>query len=228
MNTLYKDKVRLTASTQSKGDSSEFIRQTVVAQIRKSVKRGYRICDVGCGNGKLLKLLKDNQIPLELYGMDLQSFFDDPSGQIHFFQKDLNDSFSQGFQNHFEIVVASEVIEHLENPRFFLRELCEITASPGVVIISTPNIESFLSLMTFFFKGYHSTFGPSNYPAHITPVARYELRNMIHEIPEFSISEWIDIPRGRIPGTSLAWQRFFPFLRGKRFSDNFCVVMNKI
>ena len=44
----------------------------------------------------------------------------------------------------FAVVLAVEIIEHLENPYHFMRELERVLAPEGIAIITTPNIESAL------------------------------------------------------------------------------------
>ena len=42
----------------------------------------------------------------------------------------------------FQVIASTEVIEHLENPWFFMRELYRVTEPGGMVIISTPNLSN--------------------------------------------------------------------------------------
>jgi 2-polyprenyl-3-methyl-5-hydroxy-6-metoxy-1,4-benzoquinol methylase len=44
-----------------------------------------------------------------------------------------------------DVVASVETIEHLENPRAFMRQLARVVKPGGVVIVSTPNQ---LSLLT--------------------------------------------------------------------------------
>lgn len=47
------------------------------------------------------------------------------------------------------LVMALEVIEHLENPRGFVRELGRVLEKDGVLVLSTPNIVSIYSKLRF-------------------------------------------------------------------------------
>ena len=40
----------------------------------------------------------------------------------------------------FDVVTATEVIEHLENPRLFLRDINRVLKPGGLCVLSTPNI----------------------------------------------------------------------------------------
>jgi 2-polyprenyl-3-methyl-5-hydroxy-6-metoxy-1,4-benzoquinol methylase len=53
----------------------------------------------------------------------------------------------------FDAVVALEIIEHLENPNRFLRELRRVVKPGGRVALSTPNILCLRSRLRFLFRG---------------------------------------------------------------------------
>ncbi|HEX9295938.1 MAG TPA: class I SAM-dependent methyltransferase [Polyangiaceae bacterium] len=83
----------------------------------------------------------------------------------------------------FDIAMAVEILEHLENPRFFLRELWRVLRPGGTAIVSTPNLTSLLSRVLFAFVGQWDLF--FNHPwrlrdpysslvhGHITPMPRW-------------------------------------------------------
>ena len=77
--------------------------------------------------------------------------------------------------NYYDAIFSLEVIEHLENPRQFFRELGRIVAPEGRVIVTTPNIRCVRFLVSFAFKGCFAHFDDSNYPAHITPLSPIDM-----------------------------------------------------
>ena len=68
---------------------------------------------------------------------------------------------------------ALEVIEHVENPRHFFRQMKRITKPGGHIFITTPNNHSLSSKLTFLLRGQHRYFQEASYPC-----ARYSTVEM--------------------------------------------------
>ena len=172
----------------------------------------------------MLKIIKAKSPQSNFYGVDLIQYPD--ADHFELIKQNLNSSFT--FEvSELNLIISTEVIEHLENPRLFIREITKKLRSGGKIIITTPNPYSLLSLLSFCLKGYHSSFGPKDYPAHITPITPYQLMNIVNEIDKIEVEELSYIPNGRIPGTGIRYTKILPFLKGKYFSDNYCCVIKK-
>jgi 2-polyprenyl-3-methyl-5-hydroxy-6-metoxy-1,4-benzoquinol methylase len=80
-------------------------------------------------------------------------------------------------------VAAVEIIEHLENPRHFLREIRKMLRPGGHLFLTTPNVDSPLSKAFHMAYGYHLWFDDSQYKVsgHITPVSIRTLRQAAEE-----------------------------------------------
>jgi 2-polyprenyl-3-methyl-5-hydroxy-6-metoxy-1,4-benzoquinol methylase len=196
-----------------KSDSHLYARALEIAGLTEKKKR---ILDLGCGEGTLLLNLKSQGF-LDLLGCD--GFQHGFPADIAFHKQDLNQQWE--LPDQYDIIFSLEVIEHLENPRFFFRQLYRSLKKGGEILISTPNNESFTSLLSLFLKGNYSAFVGKCYPAHITPVLSMDAMRMAQEVRFHDIQiAWSD--RGRIPGISQHWQSLFgSWLGGKRFSDNY-------
>src|SRR5262249_24563503 len=61
----------------------------------------------------------------------------------------------------FDLVVSSEVLEHLDNPIIGARELYRILKSDGTAIISMPNMASFFGMLQWVYRksGFRSLLG---------------------------------------------------------------------
>jgi len=70
---------------------------------------------------------------------------------------DLNERWDYP-DNYFDVIRACEVIEHLENPTHFFREVKRVLKPGGILVLSTPNICSPASQKLFFEKGFFHWF----------------------------------------------------------------------
>lgn len=94
------------------------------------------LLDVGCGRGFFLKFLPDNWV---VGGCDIVNYADRPDNvQVGNFE-------SIGFDKKYTIVRSAHSIEHSMYPKKFLDKIIEITKKNGVIVISSPNAESFSS-----------------------------------------------------------------------------------
>jgi 2-polyprenyl-3-methyl-5-hydroxy-6-metoxy-1,4-benzoquinol methylase len=90
---------------------------------------------------------------------------------------DLNSDFGADAARLFDLVVAVEVLEHLENPWAFMRACSRILAPGGLLLVSSPNIESAASRIEFLRTGRLMWFHDEDVPesGHITPIGRWQI-----------------------------------------------------
>jgi 2-polyprenyl-3-methyl-5-hydroxy-6-metoxy-1,4-benzoquinol methylase len=143
-----KDELR---ETFSKDGSSLIIntgraRQVVSLYARK----GDAILDVGCGKGEFLKQLHDDGFT-NLHGLDFDPYHDVLLQS--FKSADLSWDKMPWTDNSFDVVSGWEVIEHLENPPHFLREMRRILKPGGRLILSTPNVDGLYNRFVFLKSG---------------------------------------------------------------------------
>jgi SAM-dependent methyltransferase len=85
--------------------------------------------------------------------------------------------------DHFDAVVAVEVIEHIEDQFAFVRELARVAKPGGLVILTTPNVLNVNSRVRTLLTGFpllfdplpHSRRDPRGLAGHIHPVSPYFL-----------------------------------------------------
>lgn len=211
------------ASLLSLGSSSDEIVSSVAQlAIGHNQIANPRIFDIGCGQGHLLSLLQQKFPAATLMGCDYSDFSPGQQRPYQFFTHDCNRDFPENL-GQFDVVVCSEVIEHLENGRHFWRQIARILKPGGVVIVSTPNIESITSILSFALRGYHSAFGGKAYPAHITAVSSMDMHHMIAEAG-LQLKELRYIPNGRMPGLNIKWRSLLGKCAHRWFADNYVVV----
>jgi 2-polyprenyl-3-methyl-5-hydroxy-6-metoxy-1,4-benzoquinol methylase len=217
---------RRAASEQSKGGSEESIYAAIERRLAELGASGDAL-DFGAGTGQLTRRLHRSGRFRAIAGADLYPRAADLDPAIGWIEGDLNDPLPRPAGT-FDLVVAAEVIEHLENPRAVCRELFRLLRPGGQVLLSTPNNESWRSLIALVVRGHFVHFGDSSYPAHITALTRLDLQRALTEAGFRQIAfGFTDV--GAIPGmTTRTWQSLFSTAaRGLRFSDNVLVTARK-
>jgi 2-polyprenyl-3-methyl-5-hydroxy-6-metoxy-1,4-benzoquinol methylase len=141
------------------------------------------VADLGTGQGALAVELARLGFDVHACDADGETFAADGVPRICFQTADLNARFPFP-DEHFDIVCAVEIIEHLENPRHFLRE-CHRTLKPGgLIVVTTPNVLNIASLLTLLFHGCLVYFSQKEYHSnhHITPLRLQDVENICSEI----------------------------------------------
>lgn len=216
---------RTHAAILSGGISSNVIYAAIERVIEAKGLEG-AVLDYGAGVGDLTRRLVRLQRFESISAADIMA---KPAGfdAVHWIEQDLNEPM-QGYDGAFDVVIAAEVIEHLENPRFTLRELTRLLKPGGTVIVTTPNNESWRSFVALLVRGHYAHFGWRSYPAHITALLRKDFERIFLEC-KLATPEFYFTNDGGIPGKpNVTWQKVsFGILRGLRFSDNVIAVAKK-
>ena len=139
---------------------------------------GGRLLDVGCGEGHLMAFVSG--IVDDYVGTDIVRYDRFPVDAT-FLYTDLESGRISIADGEMDVVCAVEVIEHLENPRAFVRELARCVRPGGLVVVTTPNQLSALSLATLVFRHRHAAFQDIHYPAHLTALLEVDLLRIAGE-----------------------------------------------
>lgn len=204
---------------QSLGRSHQRIYQTV-AEVLAASGAGGRLADVGCGTGHLWQALRGRFA--SCVGLDAVRY-DGVPADVEFHATDLDAARLPLPDASVDAAAAVEVIEHLENPRAFVRELTRIVRPGGWVVITTPNQLSVLSLLTLVVKGRFSAFQDGSYPAHRTALLEIDLRRIMTECGLREIA--VTFTRlGRLPLGAWHYPDAIATLAPRRFSDNIVIA----
>ncbi len=144
--------------------------------------KGLKLCDVPCGAGLFsARLLADGASVAVMDIEAVEPFNIDPALRT---LGDANLGLPYG-EGEFDALVSIEGIEHLENPSFFLRECARVVKPGGLVLISTPNVDSWRSRRYVARFGYHKFFAPDNIATkesgHMLPIDRVFFSGAAHK-----------------------------------------------
>jgi glycosyltransferase involved in cell wall biosynthesis/2-polyprenyl-3-methyl-5-hydroxy-6-metoxy-1,4-benzoquinol methylase len=211
----------------SDGRSSNVIQSVAMTTLRDKAACYDVIVDLGCGRGDCARTLEGMY---DLYlGCDAVAYDGFPRGSapIEFRKIDLNRPPYALADASAAAVVSVETIEHLENPRAFMREIARIVRPGGYVVVTTPNQLSLMSKLNLLVRNQFYDFqeAPGLYPAHITALLEEDLRRIAKESGLTNVEiRYTD--HGRIPLTSRHWPSRLG-ARGRWFSDNVVMVARR-
>jgi 2-polyprenyl-3-methyl-5-hydroxy-6-metoxy-1,4-benzoquinol methylase len=200
--------------------------------------RGKTIADVGCGGGALLD---------HLYGISSSLIAIEPAVQFsdslrsrgyHYFASTVDAA--EHYSGQVDVVLSTQVIEHVSNPREFLNDIGRLLAPGGIAVVSTPNRRDILmellpdDFLPFFYRTQHrwmfdaeSLFNCAASAGHIVQeirhVHRYGIANTMHWLNEKK-------PRGRdvFPPLDCAIdQHWQSWLESNGKSDNLYIILRR-
>jgi 2-polyprenyl-3-methyl-5-hydroxy-6-metoxy-1,4-benzoquinol methylase len=208
---------------RSLGSSGDAIYRMVQRAVAARHPGGGTLVDVGCGSGGLWPHVRASFG--RYVGVDVLRYDGFPAeGEFHALDLDRGEvPLPDGIA---DVAAGVETIEHLENPRAFMRMLARLTRPGGWVIVTTPNQHSLLSKGTFLVRGEHVHFQDASYPAHITALLEADLRRMAAECGLTDIAVEYS-GAGRVPATPRHWPRALTRLLPRAFSDNLLLAGQK-
>jgi 2-polyprenyl-6-hydroxyphenyl methylase/3-demethylubiquinone-9 3-methyltransferase len=158
------------------------VHAAIVKAVESYTSHRSGLLDLGAGHGALLARFRDAGFS-DLHAVDLGGEALSLPG-VSSIRVDLNGTFGQAFSRKFKIVVSSEVVEHLESPRNFIKQARELLDDDGLLVLSTPNIGFWEGRLKFFLTGTLWGFAEKNYRGirHISPLPIDQLKLMMSEI----------------------------------------------
>lgn len=120
------------------------------------------ICDIGCGNGALLIRLAQKFPQVQFAGFELSLPFVNYGRQAAKFKNLANISFTQldieiqDIPQKFNIIICSEVLEHLHQPQTAINKIYQALNPGGYFLLSTPNSQNLIKYPFLPLKKYFS------------------------------------------------------------------------
>jgi len=127
------------------------LHEAVAQEITHRISPESRVLDIAAGSGAFTRRLLDMGMSVVANDAEVSRW---GVPQVDLLNVDLNTAFADGFAGAgIDAIAAIEVIEHLENPREFLRQCREIIPPGGFMFVTTPNVTSAASRAMFLRSG---------------------------------------------------------------------------
>jgi 2-polyprenyl-3-methyl-5-hydroxy-6-metoxy-1,4-benzoquinol methylase len=149
----------------------------VMSMLEPYIRKGMEVLDFGCGQGAFSQRLIDAGITVDGCDLDVSQI---KASVRNRYELDLNkQSITDSIPVKYDMIVAMEIIEHLQNPWKYLSDSIALLKDGGLIVLSTPNISNFISRLRFFMTGSLLAFEKNDLAhGHITPLSFIQLENM--------------------------------------------------
>lgn len=204
------------------------LHEKILRIISENCSKG-TVLDWGAGQGALSQRLVDEGY--KVTAVDMSSEF--AAEGVAYHRIDFHDDlavkkFIEVHSGSFDVVIGIEVIEHVENPWSYVRQLRDLVRAGGHIIVSTPNPSSWHSRLKFLLDGTYDEFNECAQEGHINPITPWEMRLIMTRIglQEISISSAGEIYQGRRKSSHFFIELISKLIRifQSGYLDGYCYV----
>ena len=123
-----------------------------------------RVLDIGCGDGGLLRLVKQAAPESEVFGIDIshETVSKACKRGIDARIVDIDCGALPFNEGYFDCVFCGEIIEHLKDTDHLLEEVYRVLGRGGRLILTTPNLGAWFNRISLLF-GYQPVFSEVSY-----------------------------------------------------------------
>lgn len=132
--------------------SSSFDKHKFFLMKKYLPKKNLQFLDLGCGAGHFYHLLKQNGYEYRYLGFEFsqEQVKKARKNALMVRRTNLNEKFPLPDAS-VDIILASEIIEHIYDTEFFLKESHRVLKNDGILFLTTPNIASLGSRLKLLF-----------------------------------------------------------------------------
>ncbi len=154
----------------------------IAALLRKPLPEG-RGLDLGCGDGKLTKLILDRSGPRELVGIDMDRMETDIARELDLYEEVLTgDAGAMPFESEsFDFVISNSVMEHIPNLEAVIAEVARVLRKGGILVTTVPT------------RGFHANLRGSFLPWIVRQDYLVSLDARLAHFHYFTTSDWADV-----------------------------------
>ena len=133
----------------AKNYHSELRNRPDLAIIAELVEPGFRVLDLGCGDGSFLKMLK-NEHGAEVLGMEIDPdlLAESIANGVPVVQSDLDDELDFAEDNSFDLVILSQTLQQMRRPDQLMRKIVRVGKLAAVSFINFGFITCRMQLLT--------------------------------------------------------------------------------
>lgn len=146
--------------------------EKVLEYLNSQNKENKKLLNLGGGTGQVSNMIK--KIGYEVYNLDIEIINENEYNK----QYDLNSTTELPYdEGQFDYVLCQEVIEHIENPWKLFRDINKVLKKDGILILTTPNIQSNYSKKIFnksIYGNFH-WFKEKDFGYHVNPLPYWEV-----------------------------------------------------
>lgn len=190
-----------------------------------SLPEGSKVLDLGAGEGAFSLRLLDAGFQVNAVELEPDRF----KLAVPCLNTNLNLDFHETCDQTFDVVVAIEILEHLYDPRRFIRNCLQLLNDDGILLVTSPNTESWLSRIKFLRDGHFLWFDESDYDnyGHLTPIFSWQLKQICRELR----AELIQVTHtrntllrkrlgdtflGKLKNKTFYLSALYPFMKGRK------------
>jgi SAM-dependent methyltransferase len=152
---LWGDETNLEVFRAEGNHARDKLKVEIVDQVVGVIRSGDRVVDIGCGRGDLLSEIRSRQPNVQVFGLDFSSKAIEgatrslPDGEFRQFVIDRTLPYDD---RSFDLVLCTDVIEHLDYPKAIVAELVRICRPGGTVAVVVPDgdVDQFFGHNWFF------------------------------------------------------------------------------